>query len=94
MTYVVEELKNVGVSVFDFTESNAVIEFREANDGVHINPSYVSCAGVCSLGELEAAVARFAHQVLAEVRSAAPGVARAEAFLNLESQMLERIHDA
>ena len=94
LAWVLGDLKRSGVSRFEFTESNAVIDFRVEGDTVYVSPSYVECAGTCSFRDFAKAVAGFVRRVLAAIRSAAPSVAQADRFLELERQMLTQIENA
>ena len=76
LRHIVHELKQTtdGQSVFEFTESEATIDFVRDEDVVTISASYVSCQAQVQLNELRTASDDFSNRVMAGILQKQPGL--------------------
>lgn len=86
---VVEDLEAGGVETLEFTESEAMIEFKLDSGLVRVAANYVSDASVVPYDSLQNAVKTFAQDVKADLVAEFPGLLVNEAFKVYQSEVSE-----
>ena len=88
LLWILDDLDESETRHFEFTESEAIIEFRLTDGIVHISATYAPYAATCRLSELIAEARAFARKVVEDIRMLSPQVAASPAFIALTNQML------
>jgi hypothetical protein len=72
-------------ATFEFTESDATIRFKRANDNVNVEASYAEAVGECSFDAFSREVDRFRHAVFQAAKDRYPSLGKNVAYKLLEA---------
>jgi hypothetical protein len=84
LSSIIQHLEHhLGKRSFEFTESNATLEFSRRGDEIHLKASYKPAVASARIGDWKKAVAEFAQRLRAEVLTGYPELGQNPEFRRL-----------